>query len=144
MYAFLSLVRHLAWTSVAAAVVSIATIFQAALSGWEYISRRRERSCIERSFGADYYPSEVIDNALRYYVRPYCTSVDPSQEAEIRQVVSTREDLFAVVDRFLDKQSPHRHIFLLADSGMGKTSFVINYYAHNMRKRRRRRLAVVP
>ena len=138
------LTSHVAWTRIGGTVLSLAAVFQAVLAGWQYVQRRRERARIERSFGADYYPSEKIDGALRYYVRPYCTSVDPSQEAEIRQVLSTREDLFAAVERFLDKQSPHRHIFLLADSGMGKTSFVINYYAYNLRKHRRRRLAVVP
>jgi hypothetical protein len=37
-------------------------------------------------------------------------------------------------------------MILLADSGMGKTSAVLNYYAQNQRGRRdkRRRLAVVP
>jgi rod shape-determining protein MreB len=140
----LLLPNHVTWTSIGGVLLSLAAVLRTALAGWQYVERRRERSRIERSFGADYYSSEVIDGALRYYVRPYCTSVDPSQEAEIRQVVSTREDLFGAVERFLDKQSPYRHIFLLADSGMGKTSFVINYYAHNLRKRGRRRLAVVP
>ena len=140
----LLLPSNVTWTYIGGILVSLAAVFRTVLAGWQHIERRRERSRIERSFGADYYPSEVIDGALRYYVKPYCTSVDPSQEAEARQVVSTREDLFGAVERFLDKQSPHRHIFLLADSGMGKTSFVINYYAHNLRKRRRRRLAVVP
>lgn len=135
--------NHIAWTSIGGALLSVAAIFRTLLAGWQYVERHRERSRIEQSFGADYYPSEVIDAALRYYIRPYCTSVDPTQEAEIRQVVSTREDLFGAVERFLEKQSPYRHILLLADSGMGKTSFVINYYAHNLRKHRRR-LAVVP
>jgi len=140
----LMLPSHITWTTIGGTLLSSAAVLRTVLAVWQYVERRWERSRIEQNFGADYYSSEVIDAALRYYVRPYCTSVDPTQEAEIRQVVSTREDLFEAVERFLEKQSPYRHILLLADSGMGKTSFVINYYAHNLRKRRRRRLAVVP
>jgi hypothetical protein len=142
----LQLPSWLTWTRVGGILLSSAAVVRTALSLVQYIERRREKTQIDRSFGADYYPSDVIDAALRYYVRPYCTSVDPTQEAEIRQVVSTREDLFQAVERFLAKESPYRHILLLADSGMGKTSFVINYYAHNLKlgRGRRRRLAVVP
>lgn len=136
----------LTWTHVSAALASLAAVVKAAVSLVQYVERRHEKSQIERNFGADYYPSDVIEASLRYYVRPYCTSVDPAQEAEIRQVVSTREDLFQAVERFLARESPYRHILLLADSGMGKTSFVINYYAHNLKLKRgrRRRLAVIP
>jgi hypothetical protein len=72
--------------------------------------------------------------------------VDPAQEAEIRQVVATEETLFAAVDKHLAKDNPHRHLLLLADSGMGKSSFVLNYYARTQRlsKNKRQRLAVVP
>ena len=139
-----TLLSHLSWTTVGATLVSQRRSSKQALTGWQYLEKRRERSLVEQNFGADYYTSEVIDAALRFYVRPYCMSVDPTHEAEIRQVVSTREDLFEVVERFLEKQSPYRHILLLADSGMGKTSFVINYYAHNLKKGRLLRLAVVP
>jgi len=135
---------HVSWATVGGTILSAAGLFRTVLAGWQHFEKRRERRRIEKSFGADYYQRETIDTALRYYVRPYCTSVDPSQEAEIRGVISTREDLFDVVDRFLEEESPHRHILLLADSGMGKTTFAINYYAQNLRKRRRRRLAVVP
>jgi Pentapeptide repeats (9 copies) len=142
----LQLPSWLTWTRIGGALLSLAAVARTVLSLVQYFERRREKALIDRNFGADYYPSDVIDAALRYYVRPYCTSVDPAQEAEIRQIVSTREDLFQAVERFLAKESPYRHILLLADSGMGKTSFVINYYAHNLklRKGRHRRLAVVP
>ncbi|HEX5757587.1 MAG TPA: hypothetical protein VF121_00175 [Thermoanaerobaculia bacterium] len=60
--------------------------------------------------------------------------------------MATEERLFDVLGRFLDKDSRHRHLLILADSGMGKSSCLINYYVRNQRlpPRRRRRIAVIP
>lgn len=127
-----------------AILISIAAIL-ASLWGWTLRSWRAERR-IRRDFGADLYSAEVIKNATRYYVRPDASSIDLVQEIESgSNVVATREDLFKAVERFIDEESPHHHMLLLADSGMGKSSFVLNYYAHNQRKwRQRYKLAVIP
>gem|GEM_PF-2289439 len=111
-----------------------------------YWQQRRTQRVLEKSFGSELYGPETIERSTRYYIPPNCSSVDPAQEAEMRQVVATEEKLFAAVDKHLAKDNPHRHLLLLADSGMGKTSFVLNYYARNQRlpKRKQQRLAVVP
>jgi hypothetical protein len=69
---------------------------------------------------------------------------DPGHEAEYRQVIAVKGDLLGTIDDYLN--SGRHHILILADSGMGKTSFVLNYYAYNQRKiqKDRWRLAVVP
>jgi len=84
----------------------------------------RVRRLLEREFGADLYLAESIQRSTRYYIQPDCSSVDPADEADLRGLVTSREDLFSVVDRFLTRESSHRHLILLADSGMGKSSFV--------------------
>jgi rod shape-determining protein MreB and related proteins len=132
------------WATILAAIAGLAAVVQTLIAGVQHFQMAARRSALERSFGADFYPSDQIDFVTRHYVRSSCSSVDPTHEAEIRHVVATHEDLFTVVDRLLATPSSHRHILLLADSGMGKTSFVINYYARNMQRRRRHRLAVVP
>jgi len=107
----------------------------------------RSRRILEREFGSDFYLPETIERSTRHYVRPDCSSIDPSDEADLRSLVLSREDLFSVVDRFLEHESAHRHLLLLADSGMGKSSFVLNYYASNRlrwSRQRQLRLAVVP
>lgn len=108
--------------------------------------QRRRQRLLESEFGADLYQPAHIENAARYYVRPYSSSVDPAQEGEMRRVFVTKEDLFSAIDRYITDDTAHRHILLLADAGMGKSSFVLSYYARNqqMPKRKRHRLAVIP
>ena len=111
-----------------------------------YRQQRRTQKLLEKSFGSDLYGPEVIERSTRYYVPPNCSSVDPAQEAELRRVMPTEEKLFEKIDKYLTKDDSGRHLLLLADSGMGKSSFVLNCYARNQRlpKRKRQRLAVVP
>ena len=56
--------------------------------------------------------------------------------------------MFSVLDDYLLKELPEdnaiHHILILADSGMGKTSFLLNYYAYNQKKRDSLRIALVP
>ncbi|MGA9996708.1 MAG: pentapeptide repeat-containing protein [Pyrinomonadaceae bacterium] len=115
------------------------------LWGWTLRAWLTEKRLL-RHFGADLYLPEEIKDATRYYVRPDATSIDLAQEMEEgSNVIATRENLFKAVDRFLDEESPHRHLLLLADSGMGKSSFMLNYYDYNRRKIcKRHKLAVIP
>lgn len=116
---------------------------------------QRKQGILAKHVDADFYTPEVIENATRYYMRPLCSSVNPAQEAEDRGVMATSEELFTFVDRFLDSRNTSRqsdqsalikHLIVLADSGMGKTSFVLNYFAYNLKKslKKRKRLAIVP
>ena len=135
-----SLPNILAFVSIVVALIS------ALLAYWPIYQQSRTQRLLEKNFGADYYDVSTIERATHYYVRPYCSSVDPAQEAEIRNVIATQEDLFVVVDKYLSADLAYRHILLLADSGMGKSSFVLNYYVYNQRKPKgkRHRLALVP
>ena len=72
----------------------------------------------------------TIDAATRCYVRPMYSSVDPANDAEPRHsLINARSDLFKMFEGFLSLKYPdQRHLLVLADSGMGKTSFLINYF----------------
>jgi hypothetical protein len=80
------------------------------------------------------YSEEEIEKATINYIRPKYSLSDPSTELEPRAFSLEREDLFKTIDSFLIKDSKHRHLFILADSGMGKTSFMLNYFAYNRRR----------
>jgi hypothetical protein len=132
-----------------ATVRTLATVISAVVAFlvfWPSWRQRRVNKMLARDFGADFYSPEILDRSTKYYVVPNCTSVDPSFESELRNLVVTEENLFLVIDRFLDKNSSHRHLLLLADSGMGKSSCLLNYYVRNrsLAERRRKNIAIVP
>jgi hypothetical protein len=97
------------------------------------LSMWNERS-IKKHIDAQLYDSETISRASRYYVPPSCTSIDPAQEAEPRNLIATEEDLLSLIDRFLNGMGDYRHLVILADSGMGKTSCLLNYFARNYQR----------
>jgi len=81
----------------------------------------------------DFIPA-VIKRSIKYYIWPECQSVDPAQSDEARHTVAIRNDLCAEMDRLLQQDTVHRHFILLADTGMGKTSFLLNYFARHLRR----------
>lgn len=136
------------WTIVNVIVIlgSIATIVSLLYLYLPYRKNHQRQRLLARSFGSELFTQEVIERSIRYYIPPNCTSVDPSQEAEIRHLEVAEEKLFEKIDKHLQNSSANRHLLLLADSGMGKTSFVLNYYARNqiLSPKKRHRLAVIP
>ncbi|MDZ7319999.1 MAG: DUF1566 domain-containing protein [candidate division KSB1 bacterium] len=107
----------------------------------------RDRRRLHHRLGAELYTPEDIIRATTYYLRPNCQQLDPAGGEESRLLAPVQEDLFKTVDRLLASPGDYKYSILLADSGMGKTSFVLNYYAHHWRhgrKRKRFALALVP
>lgn len=100
--------------------------------------RNRAASFLEKKMamtaGVSAYTEADIANACRSYIEPNCTPIDPSDEDDLRNVVALSA-LFQTVEEHLSREG--RHIILLADSGMGKTSFCINYYARELKKKKR-------
>jgi hypothetical protein len=110
--------------------------------GWpKLIVRRRERTRrrrLERTLNAADYTHQDIERAVIYYIDPECQVVDPSGAEDFRLVYPVRQNLFAVVDDLLNKRAANRFSLLLADTGMGKTSFLLNYYARHWQQHSRR------
>lgn len=135
-------------SALAAIFAALAGLLSAYFSFWPYWIQRRTRIEIEQRFGADMYTKEIIEKSTKYYVAPDCSWMDPSSLDEIRQALDEdgpKSRLFDALDRFLLGNTGYRYMLLLADSGMGKTSLVLNYYYRNRRrvKWRRMRIAVV-
>lgn len=109
---------------------------------WE---RWRARQILEDRLARGSYDKATIERCTRYYVRSCCANVDPAREQEFRKAAFvTADDVFDRIDEFLDdREETQRHILILADSGIGKTSFVLNYYVHNTRRPRKRRQRLV-
>lgn len=82
--------------------------------------------------------------AAQDYLEPYCSNVDPSDREDLRNTVAVRELVLAALDRELDADG-NRHILVLGDSGMGKTTLLLNLVSREQRRRARsRRIALIP
>jgi len=123
----------------------IAGIYAAVKIAVPWWRTRRDRRSLQERFGAELYPAAVIERSTRHYIEPNCQSLDPAGAEEPRLVYGAKQNLFAAVDDALQHPTEHRYLILLADSGMGKTSFLLNYYARHVRQARRQfALALVP
>ncbi|MFN0101135.1 MAG: SUMF1/EgtB/PvdO family nonheme iron enzyme [Bryobacteraceae bacterium] len=79
---------------------------------------------------------ELGGDAKRYtrnYIQPDCQSVDPSGLEDFRRIVPTRVPLSSAMDLMLRDAGTERFLIILADSGMGKTAFLHNYYVRHRR-----------
>lgn len=91
---------------------------------YEFFKRRK----VARYISATSFEEFEIIRSLRGYVTPYCMSVDPAHSHELRAVIdATRTPLIDYVDDFM-QQKRGKYLIILADCGMGKTSFLINYF----------------
>jgi len=111
------------------------------------IKEKKDRRALIDAFGKGPFDEKTIEKSTHYFIRSKCSNIDPAQEVEIRHALAAaQDDLFMMVDKFIFQENPVHHLLVLADSGMGKTTFVLNYYARHVRKRRRDKikLAIVP
>mgnify|MGYP003667511705 CR=1 FL=1 len=67
-------------------------------------------------------------SASKDYLVPYCSNVDPSDREDLRNTVAVRERVFDALVRELAADD-RKHILILADSGMGKTTLLLNLVA---------------
>ncbi|RYH63952.1 MAG: hypothetical protein EON54_07130 [Alcaligenaceae bacterium] len=81
--------------------------------------------------------------AAQDYLEPYCSNVDPSDREDLRNTVAVREPVLAALDRELDAED-NRHILVLGDSGMGKTTLLLNLVSREQRRASARRFALIP
>ena len=89
-----------------------------------------------------HFTDREIKTAKRAYVRPDCAQVDPANEIEFRKFASVREPIFTSVKRYIDSEQ-RRHLLILADSGMGKTTFCLNFYDFMKRKHPKQDVALI-
>ncbi len=126
--------------TIAAFFVGVAQLWVAIYPAWQEYNNRQ---ILNKKLRIGAFDKAIIERATKYYIRPKCSNVDPAQEVELRHaLMATREDLFKKVDDFIVNDVSRRHLLVLADSGIGKTSFVLNYYAYNAEKPKSRRYQI--
>jgi hypothetical protein len=128
---------------VASLVLAVLVAVKAHIGPW--IAVNSKRRSVERHGGARLFTTDGIEDAVRCYVAPFCQDVDPAGEEDLRAVVAARQGLFEALDDRLRRPGKQRYMMLLADSGMGKTSALVNFYVLHLRRWRKPfDLALVP
>jgi len=140
------------WTliNIVQAIGVVATL----IATWLALHPRWKRWCTQRILSKDlpkeFFTKEAIQLATRYYIPPYCSLADPTQSAAATDQAEVNPKsppkLFDTIDSFISKISKEHFLWLLSDSGTGKSAFVLNYYARNRRRSwwQRHPLVVVP
>lgn len=107
---------------------------------------RKKLTVLKALIQNDIYDSSTIHRAIKYYIPPKCQDIPPYKKQARQGKGIKRKDLTRKIDTFLDHDISSRHLLLLAEPGMGKTSFAINYFAHNSRrpKKDRHKIVLVP
>jgi len=132
---------------------AILALFSTYFTYWQYrhlIKEKKYKRILNKNFGSELFGKEVIERSTYCYIEPNCTDIDPTREAEPKNLCMIKGNLFSSLDDYLLQEFPEEnaihHILILADSGMGKTSFLLNYYAYNKKKSKklRQRIAIIP
>lgn len=120
-------------------------IIPSAPSITKWIRTELDRRRLLKRTGGDLYTRGDLLRALTNYVKPYCQSIDPSGGEDFRQTVAVKEDAHKVLHDLLEPTTDERYCLLLADSGMGKTTLLLNFFArHNRKKHPAYKLLLVP
>ncbi|MCP4688669.1 MAG: hypothetical protein GY859_11505, partial [Desulfobacterales bacterium] len=111
--------------------MAIMAVMRVWASIYPFWKARRDRRILIDKFARGPFDEDAIQRSTRWFIRPRCSNIDPGREKEIRHALTaTHGDLFKKVDQFIEEDADIKHLLVLADSGTGKTTFVLNYYAH--------------
>ena len=128
-----------------AILILLLTLLGSLLTGlWRlghWIMRRRQQARIKKDLHP-YYSLEDIRKATEYYVPTHFQSNPPSDHHELIQAsrVTARQRLipFFLNEAFRPGATDQRFYIVLAGSGMGKTTFMINLYLRFLQRQRYR------
>lgn len=86
---------------------------------------RRHRHLLFKRIGAESYTAEDLVEATTNYVEPDLQESDPGAKSEKH---IKRHHAFKYFEKLTSKPSRHKYWIVLADTGMGKTAFLLNCY----------------
>ena len=98
------------------------------------IKNRRRKKRLQSFLGTTVFGGDQLEFFIKYYIRPRFQNIDPARVDEPGDDVTAQEDLLNGIDRIISKNIKPKYIIILADTGMGKTSFCLNYFTRYMRR----------
>ncbi len=113
-------------------IISVTTIGKFMVKSCQWIQKKLSQRTLLSILNGNLYAEATIRNSLQYYIEPDCQSVDPSGGDDPKYVVATRERFKSFMDSFLNQATQYKYLIILADSGMGKSTFLLNYYARHL------------
>lgn len=83
-----------------------------------------------------FYENSILKNSRKFFIRTKCQNIDPANEINYRSSYAfvTKEDMlnFFIKKVFRLKENETNFYIVLGDSGMGKTTFMLNlFYSYN-------------
>ena len=112
-------------------ITGLIAIVAGVKASWQWFWAKIDAKSLRKQIGAELYTEADIKRAIRYYVPHSCQQAEPYSEGEPRPAADS-ESLFRRMDEYFSDPAKFHYIILLADSGMGKTSALINYYARHI------------
>lgn len=104
-----------------------------------YLKRRRLRPLSE------FYTPEDIERSTTYYIESDCQKSDPAyDDPNSNYQHPSRSGAFGLFDIMLRDPDKNKFILLLGDTGIGKTSFAINYFIRSLQQHSKYRIRVLP
>ncbi|WP_316787103.1 hypothetical protein [Pedobacter frigiditerrae] len=112
--------------------VSLPAILIALYKGIQWLYRK-VRDADEKKNLSPYYSLQTIKYSKKNYIRTKCQNVDPANEINYKSsfAFSTKEDLLTFFLRkvFNINKNETKFYLILADSGMGKSTFMLNLFS---------------
>lgn len=86
---------------------------------------------------------EKINEATKNYITPDFSKNDPGHYDEPSEIEGRKRNIIKYIDSIVEGRIRSTRIFVLGDSGMGKTSLLYNIYFYYLRKLKKRRCRLV-
>ncbi|HPH18792.1 MAG TPA: leucine-rich repeat domain-containing protein [Haliscomenobacter sp.] len=109
-----------------------------------WFAQRKKEGRLARSLHPFYTASEIKSHT-KYFIPTQCQSKSPSESNEINRDTEPREPLIPYFIRIFEKDKDDYVFMVLADSGMGKTTFMINlYYTYHRKWQKKYKIRLLP
>lgn len=120
-----------------AALFVLSSAIIGVLTAWKkYKTWKKRKILVENEYAGKFlsqFNKKEIEAHISGYVVPKCAPSDPTHKDGEEHLADIRENIFEYMDKNIQLVERSYHL-LLADTGMGKTMFCLNYFAHASKK----------